>query len=854
MKIAEFIQQEIVRKRLDDHRTLVVYDAERRYRELCLALAGDACRVIDASESSIESREAALAALQEMGASAHAAVKQLLIYVPAPAPITDEQKQRDPFSIYAEMGGCFPDPLHSGDEYKELCIKFKPDHATTLRKLFAENPAPAFAVIDAVGGGAGWPQLQAMLQVDSARDILFALLVPSETQRGALKGQEGWVAEAKHLLKTTLDLRLITRAKSWEAIGDELWRYLLFSEFVFDLPAALPASLANAPRAPEAARALVEDLCDRLRSDVRTQELYITRAETIEGPEVLNLPVHCRAIVDLGVRDTFPFEERSFFARAVTALRAEDMDALRALVSRHGRSIWVSRGESQAQWQLLLAAVALVAACDDADRQLLDRMRSVDALIDFYVGSLREVDRLQRELEQASGDAALIRLRADGDDLLDPIISHARARYRRLIDRVQPAFVSQVEAAGWPPPGRLANADVFDKFVAPRLQESGRRVAVILVDALRFELGVELQKQLATEGQVDLAPACAQLPTITPVGMASLLPHAGRDLVLTRRDDKLLPVLDGQPLPTVVQRLDVLRKRYGQRVADVPLREFVRGKAEPAKTVELLVLRSNEMDQAFEANPETAPGQIRQTLQQVQAAVRKLRASGFHAVLVLTDHGFYLNPVIEAGDACARPPGKWLQLHGRILLGEGSADGANFVMAAPALGVRGDFAQVAGPRGMVAYQGGMSYFHGGLSLQEAIVPVLVVRLRAAEAAVGKPAYTVTLRYKRGGKRVTTMRPVFEVAVDADSLFPDEAPVEILLEAHSPDARIVGEALHSAPVNPATGTLALRPGERVDVTLRLDESYEGKLVVTALNPTTLTGYPNCRVEMETDYTR
>ena len=184
------------------------------------------------------------------------------------------------------------------------------------------------------------------------------------------------------------------------------------------------------------------------------------------------------------------------------------------------------------------------------------------------------------------------------------------------------------------------------------------------------------------------------------------------------------------------------------------------------------------MDQAFESNPETAPMHISRTLQQVQAAVRKLRAIGFHEALILTDHGFYLNALIEAGDACARPPGNWLMLHGRILLGEGSGDGANFVMEAPSLGVRGDFAQVAGPRGMVAYQGGMSYFHGGLSLQEAIVPVLAVRLRTAEAAAGKPAYTVTLRYKRGGKRVTTMRPVFEVAVDADSLFPDDTPVEI----------------------------------------------------------------------------
>ena len=353
MKIAEFIQQEIVRKRLEDRSTLVVYDADRRYRDLCLALAGDRLRVVDASESSIESREAALAVLQEMGASTHPAVRQLLVYVPAPAPMTDEQKQRDPFSLYAEMGGCFPDPLNSGDDYLALCLKARPDHTTAIRRIFVENPNPSFDMVDAVGGGTGWPQLQALLKVDSARDILFALLAPTEAQKAALKGQDGWVTEAKSLLKTTLELRLITRAKSWDTIGDEMWRYLLFSEFFFDLPAELPASLANVPRAPEAARALVEDLCDRLRGYDLTKALYIARAEEIEGLEGLNLPAHCRSIVDLGNRDTFPFEERSFFARAVEALRDDDMDALRGLVSRHGRSIWVSRGESQAQWRCM---------------------------------------------------------------------------------------------------------------------------------------------------------------------------------------------------------------------------------------------------------------------------------------------------------------------------------------------------------------------------------------------------------------------------------------------------------------------------------------------------------------------
>ncbi|MFE8033626.1 hypothetical protein, partial [Thiohalocapsa marina] len=81
-------------------------------------------------------------------------------------------------------------------------------------------------------------------------------------------------------------------------------------------------------------------------------------------------------------------------------------------------------------------------------------------------------------------------------DFLDPhglmhdVINQARARYRRLAEKVQGVFVKHVESLGWPLTGRLANADVFDRLVADRLKESGRKVAYLMVDALRYELGV----------------------------------------------------------------------------------------------------------------------------------------------------------------------------------------------------------------------------------------------------------------------------------------------------------------------------------------------------------------------------
>ena len=93
----------------------------------------------------------------------------------------------------------------------------------------------------------------------------------------------------------------------------------------------------------------------------------------------------------------------------------------------------------------------------------------------------------------------------------------ARSAHRRLTDKVQDLFVKHLERSGWPPAGRLANADVFDRLVAPAIQESGRRVALLLIDALRYELGVELAKQLAEEGQVTLQ-ACLRAATYGDAG------------------------------------------------------------------------------------------------------------------------------------------------------------------------------------------------------------------------------------------------------------------------------------------------------------------------------------------------
>lgn len=836
--IKAFIQDRLI-KRMKQNGVLVVYDPEHRYRELCLELASDEIRVIDASESSIESREAALQALRELG-QPNPQLKGMLVYVPARVPLTDEEKQRDPFALYMVCGSVFPDS--DSDEYMNLCLTAKPDHSTQIRRIFSENLNPPFAVIDAVGGGTGWPNLQSLLKVESARDIIFAIMAPTEAQEKALKQQDTWVPEARDLFKATLGLNLITRSRTWASIAEELWRYVLFSEFVFDLPEALPDSLANVPRAHKEASPLVEDLCDRLRNDHRTQVTYIERAEAIE--KELDLPTHCKRIKDLGIRDTFPFEERCSLEQAMGALSSGDTDLVRHILDRREYSVWTGKGESQAQWTVVRAALNLVEACEDYERQLQDHMHSQEMLLNFYIGYLNEVDRLHREFEQAVSDYI------DTQAKMEELVEHARTRYHRLIGKVHDLFIRHLEDSGWPPVGRLANADLFDMLVAPLLQESGRRVALFLVDALRYELGVVLEKQLAEEGQVELRASFAQLPSVTQVGMASLLPEAGQKLVLKRSENggDFLPVWGDIPVANVNQRMDVLRKRYGQRFAEMPLKNFLRAKDSLPSVVDLFVLRSEQIDTQLEMDPETALRLIHDFLKRIRIAIHKLEEMGFHDVIIATDHGFVINTGAKAGDVGTKPQGDWINVHERCLLGRGIADTANFVIAAERLGIRGDFAQLAGPRGLVPYRSGLLYFHGGISLQEAILPVIKLRLRTKEPEYWKP--TVKLSYKNWAKRITTRLPVIEVTVECHNLFTQDAGFEILLEAHDNKGNVVGEAKAGGPVNPATGTINIKQGERVQVTLKMQPEFEGKFTVKAMNPTTLATY--CKLDLETDY--
>ena len=175
MRVRDFIRDQF-KKRLDAAGCLVVYDREGRYRECVMALASETCPVIDAGESIITAREQALNEWLRLARPGKAAKqqRQLVVYVPAGKPETDEDRCRDPFQIFGLGGNVFPEG--DGDSYQALCRRAKPDFAVQIETLF-QSGVPDFDTVDNVGAGKGWPRLRTLLGVESAAEILVAFQI-----------------------------------------------------------------------------------------------------------------------------------------------------------------------------------------------------------------------------------------------------------------------------------------------------------------------------------------------------------------------------------------------------------------------------------------------------------------------------------------------------------------------------------------------------------------------------------------------------------------------------------------------------------------------------------------------------
>jgi len=835
MSIQEFIYNHL-KKRLEKTVSLVVYDSDRRYKEVVSNLAGDDCEVIDGTESTIIGREQALNRWRRL-MDDQKKQKHLIIYVPIRKPKTDKERQQDPYQIFAIGGREFP--RDDGDQYQALCYKAAPDLVGQIDKLF-KHSVPDFETVNSlVEGKANWPKLRTILKVESAVEILVSFLSPSSDQKSILDKDDSWVPEFYDFAETALDLTLKTKSKKWSKISEEVWRYLLYSEFAFDLTEELPADLKDVPRASASFKNLIYSVCEALRTSEKHQEIYMVMANKVDTH--LQLAERMKDIKEFGRRDTFSFQERVFLQSFVQAILAGNTSKAVDVMQSRKNSIWVRlTSERQVIWTTADRAFQLTVAVEDTSKNLRDRSKSLREMFSFYSEEMRQIDRLHRDLERAIVDTF-------GElDSVEELVDVARERYLKLIEKAQILFIELVQKEGWPVSGQGRNTQVFEKFVEPWLQER-KRTAYLMVDALRYELGAEVEKELSGEFKTEFWAVCAQLPTITRVGMAALMPNADGNLRLVKQEENPVPYVKDQKVLSPSDRLECMRALYGDRCHMIELDRLLTKK--PPKipeTVDLLIIRTTDIDNIGESKPLDALRMFPDNVRKVLAGVKKLQKQGFDRVVIATDHGFMLFSEREPGHTVEKPPGDWCMVKNRCLLGTGSTNSGTVVFKKEDVGIQGDYEQYAVPRTFATFIKGELYYHSGLSLQECVLPVISVDLSKGER---KPQrVNLYLSYKGGATdRITTRRPMIEIAVFQTGLFEEE--LEFQLEADE-KKRVVGEVGTSNHVNPATNLVKIRVGEAIKVPLKMDDDFHGSFEVRAIDP--VTGIYYSTLKLKTDY--
>jgi hypothetical protein len=200
-------------------------------------------------------------------------------------------------------------------------------------------------------------------------------------------------------------------------------------------------------------------------------------------------------------------------------------------------------------------------------------------------------------------------------------------------------------------------------------------------------------------------------------------------------------------------------------------------------------------------------------------AIRRCAELGFEKAVIATDHGFIWLDGLDSGSICTKPTGDWSLKKRRCFIGKGDEAPGSIRFSTNALSIPTDEPSMVIPRTLGAYDRGSEYFHEGLSLQESLVPCMVVDLTALHRARhAEKAPELILDRKRN--KVSSRIVAVNLSWPGDKSLLGEIQEFDLFAIQGKE--IIGVPTSSEAVDPVTGRVRLSPGEAIKVSLRLTE--------------------------------
>jgi hypothetical protein len=513
--------------------------------------------------------------------------------------------------------------------------------------------------------------------------------------------------------------------------------------------------------------------------------------------------------------DTVPAYDEIAFRESVSRIVAGRYPEAELLSSARGRSRWAV-GDHVDEWSQLWEVTLAVAQLRRLISEWTRPARSVVELFRSYSDADWQIDRAHRRLELAL-------LGLTSRQRVDEVVRGGRQAYDSWLDHYLRWTTAAVEAEAFATGDLLLQGQIHAEVVASRAKQGV--VGYFMVDALRYELGQELVGALRRQfegGDVDIDPAVGLLPSITPVGMANLCPGAERGLELALDEgDRLVVRIDGQEVMKPQQRVSRLQAAHGQ-VADFRLDDIHRFTdneiAERVAGASLVLVRSQEIDEQGETGKlNVGLNAFEATVRDLSRAVARLSHHGVTQFVITADHGF-LVLTREVGDHMIIPkPGGRGEVHRRAFIGKGGA-ASEVLLRLPLdrIGLPGDL-DVIVPRGLalIAAGGARGFFHGGLSPQEVVVPVVTVRV---PTAAGTTVLTVDVQI---APKITSQIFTGQLLL-AHNLLSEPLTVRPVAVRVSDGEQISGIAT-AGGAEQGEGLVRLTPGEPVILGFRVTRS-------------------------------
>jgi hypothetical protein len=831
MKFSDFLRKQL-KNQLEMRRIVVWYDAEGVFKEFAATFEAPNCEVLFTEPSVLKARRRADEVYRGMVESGEPrkAGKTMLIYCRQRRGTSEDEKMLDPFEVFALAGDAFGD--EEGERLESLAKQAMPEKAAEITRLFAEG-RPTIQLLDDLESTAGYPVLRLVFGTETPADVVAqALCKPLKAIM--VDETKGAFAELMRLFERTVGFKKPEKVTKWGDVREKAAEYVLFSEFAASAAGDVPTALSAVPRAEGAVLDVINAAGERMRADDTLRDCYVDYAGRIERD--LKLYELTPADSDFGGKLVFPFQDRVLLKRAMKYAVSGDVDAAKSILQVRAKSIWRYNDERTLLWTIAERGLRLQESISRVSTQL-NGPKTLTALLDAYAaGGWADPDRDHRLFEAALAACP------DSEEL-GSHVDFLRTRYRELFAGIQERLFALVATEGWPPAKTPRQSQVFDQYVAPYL-ERRVRTAYFLVDSLRYEMGRDLAAALGGLGEVVCHAATSVLPTTTEFGMAALLPKVEGLLNAVDKDGDILAAVGQRLLKTSQDRLSYFKELYGDRTADTSLDDLLsKGKKHLGrfKNTELLVVRTQDPDQIGELlGGVRARRYLTDVIGDIAAGVRFVVGAGFKRVVIASDHGHIVLPEILPGDVIEKTAGDWRYMKRRCLMGAALAEGKGAVnIKTTQLGIQGAVADISFPIGFKVFSAGEGYCHGGLSLQEAVVPVVVLNAEVKEAAAADGG-KIEILYARD--RFTSRVIGLKIAYLKSDLF--ETPLKVRVEAYDPSGQRVGDAADCEARDETTGEITLLPNKEVQVPVLIDADFQGAEVVIRVSD------PRTRVILET----